>query len=201
MSYSWFPIGQRLTIAYEAPQGRRVNALGAYFSHGPCAGRLAFETYASLPKSRARKPRKSLADRVQQHALTPEEVGTIDAACFIRFVWRVAGREPECLPDWKRERPLFIVMDNYSVHRSQVVQEEVAAWAAADVYLLYLPSYAPELSRIEPIWQDIKYHEMSKRSYPVLGELKQAVEDALQRKADKMLIAHTRTGHLLQQAA
>ena len=31
-----------LRIAYEAPQGRRVNAIGAYFTHGPIAGRFCF---------------------------------------------------------------------------------------------------------------------------------------------------------------
>ncbi len=90
-------------------------------------------------------------------------------------------------------------MDNYSVHKSQPVQEERAAWGAAGVHLLYLPSYSPELSEMEPIWNDAKYHEMSQRSYPVLGELKRAVEAALQRKADKLLAARTKTGHLLQQ--
>jgi len=61
--YSWFPVGEVLRIPYEAPQGRRVNAMGAYFSCGPKAGTFAFETYASLPKNRAKKQRK-----------TPEEV-------------------------------------------------------------------------------------------------------------------------------
>lgn len=57
--YSWFPIGKVLRIPYEAPQGRRVNAIGAYFSHGAMACRFLFETYAALPKSRDKKQRKS----------------------------------------------------------------------------------------------------------------------------------------------
>jgi hypothetical protein len=40
-TYSWYPQGQRLRVPYQAPQGRRVNVLGAYFTHGPDAGRLA----------------------------------------------------------------------------------------------------------------------------------------------------------------
>src|SRR5262245_57342089 len=31
-SYSWYPVGERLKVPYEAPQGRRVNALGLYVS-------------------------------------------------------------------------------------------------------------------------------------------------------------------------
>jgi phosphate-selective porin len=31
ITYSWSPLAERLKIAYEAPQGRRVNAIGGYF--------------------------------------------------------------------------------------------------------------------------------------------------------------------------
>ena len=54
---SWFPVGERLAVPYEAPQGRRVNAIGAHFTHGPEAGRLAYQTWAALPRSRAKRPR------------------------------------------------------------------------------------------------------------------------------------------------
>ena len=59
-AYSWFPIGQRLQVPYEAPQGRRVNAIGAHFSHGPHAGHFVHQTWAGLPKSRAKQRRKPL---------------------------------------------------------------------------------------------------------------------------------------------
>lgn len=197
-SYSWFPVGQRLQVAYEAPQERRGHTLGAFFSHGPCAGRFLLETCASVPKSRAKRPRKSLEERAREHGLIPEEVGKIDGERFVRFVWKVAGRPEPCPPGWKRERPLFVVLDNYSVHKSQPVQQERAAWEAADVYLFYLPSYSPELSEVEPVWNDVKYHEMRERSYSILGQLKRAWEEALQRKAGKLLAARSKTGHLLQ---
>lgn len=186
-----------MKVAYEAPQERRVNAIGAYFTHGPGAGHFVFDTWASLPKSRAKKPRKSLAEVAQQHGLRAEQVGKIDAECLVRFVWQVAGRPVECPGDWKRERPLCIVLDNYSVHKSQAVQEEIASWQAADVHLLYLPSYSPELSKIEPVWNDVKYHQMTRRSYDILGQLKRAVEEALQHKADKLLASHAKSEQLL----
>jgi hypothetical protein len=118
----------------------------------------------------------------------------------VRFIWKVAGRPESCPSEWKRERPLFIALDNYSVHKGQGVQEEMAALEAADIHLFYLPSYSPELSDIEPIWSDVKYHEMPVRSYPVLGPLKQAWEAALQRKADKLRAAHGKTEPLLRQS-
>jgi hypothetical protein len=39
-TYRWYPQGQRLRVPSPAPQGRRVNVIGAYFTHGPEAGRL-----------------------------------------------------------------------------------------------------------------------------------------------------------------
>jgi hypothetical protein len=108
-SYSWSPLGQPISVAHEAPQGRRINVLGAYFSHWPLAGRFVSALYATLPimplcllchsayyatlpKSKAKKHRKTPAQIAQAHGLTADQVGPIDAARFLSFVWRVAGR-------------------------------------------------------------------------------------------------------------
>lgn len=200
-SYSWYPEGERLRIPYEAPQGRRVNAIGAYFSHGVLAGRLLFETYATLPESRGKKQRTTLAQRAAAHGLTEAQVGPIDSERFVAFVWKVAGRPTVYTPDWQRERPLVIWLDNYSVHKSQRVKEERAAWERARIRLCYLPSYTPELSKIEAIWHPVKHHEIVQRSHETVRSLKSAVEEALARKADDLLTAHTETARLLCRAA
>ena len=189
-NYSWFPVGKRLVIPFEANQGRRVNVIGGYFSHGPCAGRFEFEARVSLPQSKAKAPRKTAGERAESHGVKPEEVGRIDAECFLSFVWQLAGR-PEDAPDgWRRERPLVIPLDNYSVHICERVQEERSLLEAADVHLFSLPSYSPELSDIEPVWQDVKHHELTKRSHDRLGALLTDVRSALQKKAFKLHDAH-----------
>ena len=187
--YSWTLQGMRLYIPYEAPQGRRVNGIGAYCTHGVEAGRFVHELCASLPKSTAKQPRKSPEEQAAKHDLRVEQVGTIDGERFVRFVWKVAGR-PAIYPEgWQRERPLVLVVDNYSVHTCDRVKEERAAFEAAGITLFFLPSYSPELSKIEPIWQDVKHHELVKRSYEILGELFRAVDAALTRKGNKLLAA------------
>jgi transposase len=199
--YSWFPIGMVLRIPYEAPQGRRVNAIGAYFSHGPMAGKFEFETYASLPKSRAKKQRKTPEQIAAAHGLTPEEVGPIDSTRFLRFIWRTAGR-PDVYPEgWKRERPLWIVLDNYSVHTCQLVAEAIPELEAANVFFFYLPSYSPELSDIEPIWHAVKHHDLPVRSHSQVKDLKTAADDALNTKAAKLQAAHEETTKRLSMAA
>lgn len=180
-------MGQPVSVAYEAPQGRRVNTLGAYFSHGPLAGHFDFGVYASLPKNRAKKRRLTPEQIAAAHGLTADEVGPITTERFLSFVWRVAGRPPVYLAGWKRERPLVMVVDNYSVHVSQLVKEALPELAAADIYLFFLPPYSPELSDIEPVWQAVKHHEMPERSHAEIRDLKRSVEEALARKADTLL--------------
>jgi len=166
-----------------------VNGIGAYCTHGVEAGRFVHELCASLPKSTAKQPRKSPEEQAAKHDLRVEQVGTIDGERFVRFVWKVAGR-PAIYPEgWQRERPLVLVVDNYSVHTCDRVKEERAAFEAAGITLFFLPSYSPELSKIEPIWQDVKHHELVKRSYEILGELFRAVDAALTRKGNKLLAA------------
>jgi len=158
--------------------------MGAYFTHGPLTGAFPFVSFASLPKSRAKQPRKTEAERAADHGLLPEEVGGLDAEGFLAFLWTIAGRPAaEASESWRRDRPLVIVLDNYSVHKSTRVKEEVERLRAANIELFYLPSYSPELSKIEPIWQDVKYREMQTRSYTDLGALKRAVDRALAAKA------------------
>lgn len=196
VSYSWYPIRERLFIPFEANQGRRVNVMGGYFSHGPQSGRFVFETRVKIPESKAKKRRKSLDERAEAHGVKAEDVGTLDAEFFLAFIWKLAGRPQGAWPTWKRERPLVISLDNYSVHTSELVLAEKATFEAADVHLFFLPSYSPELSDIEPIWQAVKHHELARRSFDRLGDLLQAVQNALQRKADKLL-STTFTDHFL----
>ncbi len=183
---SWGPVGKRLCVPYIAPQGRRLNVIGGYFSHGPQAGEFQFATFASLPRPRGQTgpdPAEGGTRRARAQGLEPEEVGVIDSEVFLAFLWQLAGRPVGAPADWKRERPLVVAVDNYSVHKGERVRAELPRLHAADIYLLYLPAYSPELSRIEPLWRDVKYHRLPRRSYPQLGELKRATERALAEKA------------------
>lgn len=200
-AYSWSVVGERLEVAYEAPEGRRVNAIGAYFSQGPQAGAFHHQSWASLPKSRAKKQPPTLAEAAAAHQLSPEEVGRIDSERLLEFIWKIAGRPAVHADDWRRERELVVVLDNYSVHKSEEVRAALPELAAANVTLWYLPSYSPELSEIEPIWHAVKHRDMVRRSYDVLGSLKRDVDDTLERKAVALYAARRKTVDLCRRAA
>jgi transposase len=186
-TYSWMLQGERLTVPYEAPQGRRVNAIGAYITHGPGAGHFVTQSWAVLPKCRAKRPRTTAEQRAAAHGLRLDEVGAIDAERLVAFVWQVAGRPAAASIDWQRERPLVIALDNYAVHTSDTLKAAVPALAVAKVELVYLARYCPEQSGIEPIWNDVKQHHLPIRSFERVADLKHAVDTALAHKATELL--------------
>jgi hypothetical protein len=148
---------------------------------------LKYQSWAVLPKSRAKRPRTTPEQRAAAHGLTLEEVGPIDAERVLAFLWRVAGRPQDAGAMWQRERPLMIALDNYSVHQSQTIQDARPVLAAANVHLVYLARYCPEQSKIEPVWNDAKQHQLPVRSFAQVADLKRAVDGALARKAVQLL--------------
>jgi hypothetical protein len=176
-TYSWSPVGKRLYVPYEAPQGRRVNAAGALFHN---SGRFEFLTRARAPKTK----RKAISSRAE--GLEPWELGVLDAEVLIAFIWHIAGRPDDAPEDWRRDKPLVIVLDNYSVHVGKRFQQERQKWRAADIDLFFLPSYSPELSGIEPLWRDVKQHRMRRLSRSSLLDLKRDVDAVLAEKASSL---------------
>lgn len=195
---TWGPVGCPRRVPYEAPQGRRLNVIGGYFSHGPQQGEFRFATFARVSPPERRPDgalRKPLAQVAAEHGLAETDLGVIDSETFLGFVWQLAGRPLAAPEGWRRERPLMVVVDNYSVHKSARVRWERRRLEAADVYLVYLAAYSPELSRIEVHWKVTKYHDLPQRSYASLGDLKTAVESALARRAVELRAAPSQCVH------
>jgi DDE superfamily endonuclease len=184
-AYSWGPVGRRVRVPYEAPQGRRVNAVGAlFYKAGNRTGRQTQRfTFATL--ARAPQPKRKAVSPLAA-GLEATELGVLNAEFLIGFIWRTAGRPEDAAQDWQdwqRDKPLVIILDNYSVHRSARFQEERPKWRAANIDLFFLPSYSPELSGIEPLWCDVKQHRMRCLSRSCLMDLKRDVDAALTAKA------------------
>lgn len=159
--YTWARVGVRPLVPHEASQRRRLNVLGALAPLGP-------------------RPR--LVHR--------STTGRIASAAFLAFVAADLAGLPAPLdqvpPGYRRARPCVVVLDNYSVHRAKDVQAALPALEAADVYFFYLPPYSPELNAIEPLWGDLKYHDLQERSHAELPALQVAVDGALATRADRL---------------
>jgi transposase len=90
--------------------------------------------------------------------------------------------------------PRVVVLDNAGIHTSKVVKAARPELVKRGIYLYYLPPYSPELNRIEPVFKQVKHHEMPTRSHTTKAELRQAVESGfetyrqrLRDKGDKQL--------------
>jgi putative transposase len=136
---SWTLPGERKLVEYEAPQGRRVNALAAYRPYGPT-------------------PRLDV--------FTAERTWT--AHDLLGFL----GALP-----WSKV-PRVVVLDNAGLHTGRVVRAARAGLARRGISLYDLPPYSPELNEIEPVFRQVKYHEMPRRSYATRLGLREAVEVA-----------------------
>ncbi len=68
--------------------------------------------------------------------------------------------------------PRVVVLDNSSLHISKVTKAARPGLAKLGIYLRYLPPYSPELNEIEPVFKQVKHHEMPQRSHTSKAELR-----------------------------
>ena len=171
--YTWARRGSRPVVPYEAPHGRRLNAIGAVAPFGP-APRLVYKT-----------------------RLVSE--GKLDSATFLDFVCGAVAGLPashdalKSLPrDYRRARDCVVVLDNYQVHKSALVTAAKPRLADAGVVFYALPAYSPHLNRMEPEWGAVKYHGAGTRSHATGAALQATVDAALTRRADAYRALHLR---------
>ena len=81
------------------------------------------------------------------------------------------------------ERPLVIVLDNGSIHRSHVTQ---AAFALLESQLLplFLPKYCSQLNPIERFWKHLKSVACANKLFSDIDALVASVERMLQEQND-----------------
>jgi len=74
------------------------------------------------------------------------------------------------------DRPLFIILDNLSIHRSL----DVLLWATAhpQVSFLFQPTYAPWLNLIEPWWKMLRSLALKGRSFDNYQQVQSAILNA-----------------------
>jgi transposase len=56
---------------------------------------------------------------------------------------------------YPRARRLHVILDNYRIHSSTVVQAALGGYLAGKVELHFLPPYCPDHNKIERVWKDL----------------------------------------------
>jgi len=92
--------------------------------------------------------------------------GSVTSMVFIEFLKRLIH---------KATRPVFLVVDNHSVHRSTEVREFVKS-TEGKLRLFYLPPYSPELNPDEHVWNYLKNHKIGRQTTKSGFDLSKRVE-------------------------
>src|SRR5260370_33465601 len=57
--------------------------------------------------------------------------------------------------EYPQARRLHVILDNYRIHTSEIVQAALSGYLAGKVELHFLPPYCPDHNEIERVWQDL----------------------------------------------
>jgi len=83
---------------------------------------------------------------------------SIDSTAVITFI-------DEFIRERKYIQKTVIVLDNASMHTSAEFEAEIERWEQQDVFIFYLPKYAPHLNLIETLWRKIKYEWLKQHHF------------------------------------
>lgn len=94
---------------------------------------------------------------------------SVEGPPFIAFLERLIQDRP---------RPLILVVDRASFHRSAVVRPFVRAHRAR-IRLFFFPAHAPELNPDEPVWNEIKHRQIGRQPVKNKLDLRRRLDAAL----------------------
>ena len=107
------------------------------------------------------------------------EEKSIDGKRYIEFLEKLlAGRT----------RPLIVIADNATFHRSKEVREFVRGHRH-QIRMFFFPPYAPKLNPDEQVWNEIKYRNLEKEPIKNKPDLNRRIDGllrSLKEKTDKI---------------
>jgi transposase len=161
----------RPTVGCPWPKGRKTrrwNQIRQLLATLPCRERAFYEDEVDIPLN----PKIGLDWMVsgQQKAVeTPGQnakrywAGALDIRTGI-VIWVEGERKTSCLfldlldrlrKEYPQAKRIHWVLDNYRIHKSEMVQAALQGYLAGTIVLHFLPPYCPDDHRIERIWQDL----------------------------------------------
>lgn len=98
---------------------------------------------------------------------------------FLLLMRNLAAR----YPDAKR---LHVILDNYTIHHSQIIQRALEKEFHGRIRLHFLPPYCPDDNAIERHWQDLHANVTRNHRCRTMEELLSHAEDFLERKSREL---------------
>ena len=75
----------------------------------------------------------------------------------------------------------IVILDNAPTHRSNLFQDKIKEWEKEGLIFYFLPTYSPQLNRIEILWRFMKYHWIEIKDYASFQTLENYIYDVLAR--------------------
>lgn len=97
--------------------------------------------------------------------------GRLNGAVFVEFLSRLV---------YKASRPIFLVLDGHSAHKSRLVREYLNS-LGGKLRLFFLPPYSPELNPDEQVWNHVKHHGVGRMFVAGKDHLKALIQATLRR--------------------
>ena len=98
-------------------------------------------------------------------------VGGCNGTVFVEFLKKLMHDAPG---------PVFLILDNVSFHKAQIVKDYVASLGGR-LKLFFLPGYSPELNPDEWVWKNVKHDDIKRRGIQRGSELFGIATRALER--------------------
>jgi transposase len=100
--------------------------------------------------------------------------GRKNSYLFLLLLRRLGAAYPQA-------RKLYVVLDNYGIHSSELVKRALTDELDDRIVLLFLPPYSPTHNRIERLWRELHANVTRNHRCRTLSELLDNVESFLRR--------------------
>jgi DDE superfamily endonuclease len=82
---------------------------------------------------------------------------------------------------------LHLILDNYKIHKSEIVAAALGGYLAGKIKLHFLPPYCPDHNKIERVWQDLHANVTRNHPFATMHRLMQEVRYYLRKRNRKKL--------------
>jgi transposase len=82
---------------------------------------------------------------------------------------------------YPKERCLHLILDNYRIHKSDIVQAALGGYLAGKIKLHFLPPYCPDDNKIEATWRDLHANVTRNHQQPTMECLMAEVHSHLKK--------------------
>jgi len=99
------------------------------------------------------------------------------------------------LETYPQAKVIHVVLDNYRIHKSEIVQAALAGYLHGRIELHFLPPYSPDHNRIERVWQDLHANVTRNHRCPNMVSLMRDVRYYLRKRNRRIRRSDSKDSH------